>query len=138
MTIDISIMLMVSSQIQKVRSRQQSWKQQALYFNKMTQRKLKIISRLNTVLSPCCMSSGESSTMVILTFSKKLALFLFKRHVCIFSFLQRHIRQRFILWCFPATKIRIWRAFMPASKIYVANCIGSVEVPTDCFAWRTK
>ncbi|KAI8077258.1 uncharacterized protein B0P05DRAFT_124855 [Gilbertella persicaria] len=45
------------------------------YFNKMTQRKLKIISRLDTALLPCCMSSGESSTMVILKFSKKLALF---------------------------------------------------------------
>ncbi|KAI8367890.1 hypothetical protein EDC96DRAFT_442080, partial [Choanephora cucurbitarum] len=30
-----------------------------------------------------------------------------------------------------ATKIRIWRAFMPASKVYVTNCIGSVEVPTE-------
>ncbi|KAI8876608.1 hypothetical protein K501DRAFT_300343, partial [Backusella circina FSU 941] len=29
------------------------------------------------------------------------------------------------------TKIRIWRAFMPASKAYVINCIGSVEVPTE-------
>ncbi|KAG2191653.1 hypothetical protein INT46_004425 [Mucor plumbeus] len=29
------------------------------------------------------------------------------------------------------TKIRIWRAFMPASKVYVTNCIGSVEVPTE-------
>ncbi|KAI7902403.1 uncharacterized protein BX663DRAFT_74638 [Cokeromyces recurvatus] len=28
------------------------------------------------------------------------------------------------------TKIRIWRAFMPASKIYVINCIGLVKVPT--------
>ncbi|KAG0823875.1 hypothetical protein G6F19_010636 [Rhizopus arrhizus] len=30
-----------------------------------------------------------------------------------------------------ATKIRIWRAFMPESKVYVTNCIGSVEVPTE-------
>ncbi|KAI8059692.1 hypothetical protein BDF21DRAFT_390190 [Thamnidium elegans] len=29
------------------------------------------------------------------------------------------------------TKIRIWRAFMPASKVYVISCIGSVEVPTE-------
>ncbi|KAI9262603.1 hypothetical protein EDC94DRAFT_561559 [Helicostylum pulchrum] len=29
------------------------------------------------------------------------------------------------------TKIRIWRTFMPTGQIYVINCIGSVEVPTD-------
>ncbi|KAG1139478.1 hypothetical protein G6F37_010271 [Rhizopus arrhizus] len=28
------------------------------------------------------------------------------------------------------TKLRIWRVLMPHSKLYIKNCIGSVEVPT--------
>lgn len=28
------------------------------------------------------------------------------------------------------TKLRIWRVSMPHSKLYIKNCIGSVEVPT--------
>ncbi|KAI7902944.1 uncharacterized protein BX663DRAFT_55866 [Cokeromyces recurvatus] len=82
----------------------------------MTQRKLKIISRLGTALSSCC----ESSTMAILKFSKKKKKKKKKKKLALF-----------ILRCFTATKIRIWRAFMPASKIYVTNCICSVEVPTE-------
>ncbi|KAI9022947.1 hypothetical protein CLU79DRAFT_749632 [Phycomyces nitens] len=29
------------------------------------------------------------------------------------------------------TKIRVWRASMPARKVYVTTCIGSVKVPTE-------
>ncbi|KAI7873841.1 uncharacterized protein EV154DRAFT_430592, partial [Mucor mucedo] len=39
---------------------------------------------------------------------------------------------------FLATKIRIWRLSMPASKIYITNCIGSVEVPVQAKTCEEK
>ncbi|KAI7873839.1 uncharacterized protein EV154DRAFT_401169, partial [Mucor mucedo] len=39
-----------------------------------------------------------------------------------------------LMFCFMAflvTRIRIQRLSIPASKIYVTNCIGSVDVPTQ-------
>lgn len=104
MTIGITIMLMVSFQIQKMRSKQQFWKQRAPYFNKTTQRKLKIISSLATALSPCCMSQGESFTMVISKYSKKLAFSLFRRHVCIFLFFFKDIALTFYFMVFFSNK----------------------------------
>ncbi|KAI9480275.1 MAG: hypothetical protein EXX96DRAFT_594635 [Benjaminiella poitrasii] len=41
-------------------------------------------------------------------------------------------------FCFSATKIRIWRAFMLASKVYVTNCIGLVEVQQNLKRQRKK